>query len=426
MRGIRRKPLPFPVFACFPSPITESCKGIRFCRSIPFLPLVATRPMHLTAHDRFSDLSPQAGRWNELALGVPFRRWEWLEAWWRCFGPQSDGGPTPHRSLRLLALWQGERLIAVAPWCIESEMAGGRVLRPMGGDQVCSDYLSVLCEPGQEHSAAECLADWLADQAHPRTAASQSSYDRLDFPGMPPSDPLLTRLVERLSSRGHAAYLRPGPTTWRVALPGDWETYLRGLSKSHRKQVRQCQRRLLASPGLVVRSAESPAQLAIGLKILIQLHQSRWQARGQPGCFASPPFANFHCQVAEPLWRERVLDLFWLELDGTPIAAEYQLLGQQGVFAYQSGLDPARLADQPGRLATIVALQRALANRRQFYDFLRGDEPYKAHWRAAPLRSLDLHIVPRRLSAQVRQGVRLAGDQLKQWLKHGLRRAGLL
>jgi len=37
----------------------------------------------LSTEAAFADLRDE---WNRLAGDVPFRRWEWLEAWWRHLG----------------------------------------------------------------------------------------------------------------------------------------------------------------------------------------------------------------------------------------------------------------------------------------------------------------------------------------------------
>jgi CelD/BcsL family acetyltransferase involved in cellulose biosynthesis len=78
------------------------------------------------------------------------------------------------------------------------------------------------------------------------------------------------------------------------------------------------------------------------------------------------------------------LRLSWLELDGVPAAAEYHFADQATTYAYQGGVDPDRLADEPGRLSTILFLRAAIEQGHRRVDFLRGDEAYKAHWRAEP------------------------------------------
>ena len=59
-------------------------------------------------------------------------------------------------------------LVGVAPWYVCPSRVWGGVLRFLGTDEVCSDYLSVLCQPGFEDDVAAALADWLLGAAGER------------------------------------------------------------------------------------------------------------------------------------------------------------------------------------------------------------------------------------------------------------------
>ena len=51
------------------------------------------------------------------------------------------------------------------------------------------------------------------------------------------------------------------------------------------------------------------------------------------------------------------------------------------------------------------------------FDFLRGDEPYKAHFRAKPHPCVEIRVVPARSAAQVRHGIWRAATAAKSWLR---------
>lgn len=91
------------------------------------------------------------------------------------------------------------------------------------------------------------------------------------------------------------------------------------------------------------------------------------------------------------------------------------------LYAYQAGVDPEAMKLQPGKLLNLGTIRRAIEQGYRAIDFLRGDEPYKAHLRAAPRPSLQLRIVPNRPAARLRNNLFLAGRQVKQWMKTGLR-----
>ena len=92
----------------------------------------------------------------------------------------------------------------------------------------------------------------------------------------------------------------------------------------------------------------------------------------------------------------------WLEWQGQPIAAEYLLISGQAVRAYQSGKNP-KVADlSPGFLANLVVIQQAIAEGHSLFDFLRGDEPYKAEWGARPVEMFRIRAVPSRPMVRLR------------------------
>ena len=104
-------------------------------------------------------------------------------------------------------------------------------------------------------------------------------------------------------------------------------------------------------------------ELPRAMEILVDLHQRRRQALGEPGCFASPRFLGFFRDVVPELLRRGQVQLYWLELDGKPAAAEYHLAGGGVLYVYQAGVDPDLLAHQPGKLINLMILRRAIERR---------------------------------------------------------------
>jgi CelD/BcsL family acetyltransferase involved in cellulose biosynthesis len=317
-------------------------------------------------------------------------------------------------------------LIGAAPWLLESSGPRGRVVRMLGSGEVCSDYMSLLALTGREDHVARAVAAWLIEAAEGRNdSESKNSWDLLELTGVASSDATIAQLVSHLTESGAGVHRRPGPNCWRIELAGSWNDYLGQLSKSHRKQVRRVERRLLESGRAVLHTAANADELERGLEILIDLHQRRRKSLGEPGCFASPPFDGFVRDVAARLFERGGLHLHWVEVEGRPAAAEFHLVGSDVVYAYQAGIDPEQIDEEPGRIINVATIKKALDEGRRGFDFLRGDEPYKAHWRAQPTPSLELRIVPDRAVAKVRHGIWLAGGAVKSWIKSGLNLSGM-
>ncbi|HTN74921.1 MAG TPA: GNAT family N-acetyltransferase, partial [Pirellulaceae bacterium] len=235
--------------------------------------------MRVTQVTDSSQFDKLAADWNRLAAGVPFRTHAWLASWWEHYGHG--------RELSLLLVRDiTDRLVGLAPWFQEPSTTKGQTLAFLGSGEVCTDYLSVLAEPEQTTGVVMAIAKWLREE-------HESSWDLLHLNGFVADDPAITQLAEKLTELGLTAHERPGMNCWRIALPTEWEAYIESLSKSHRKQVRRVDRRLVDSGEAVLRCVEQPAELDAALAILIDLHQRRRHSLGEPGCFADARFEGF-------------------------------------------------------------------------------------------------------------------------------------
>ena len=384
--------------------------------------------MQVVRFSTLDQLVPLATDWDSLARGVPFRSWVWMSSWWRHYGRDRS---RPDRKISLFVLGvldPAGDLLAIAPWYLENSASQGRVLRFLGLGEICSDYLSVFCQPGLEDRVTAALADWLTKvntaPADRSAGSGANQWDLLELTGVDAQDAAVERLAERLQSLGNTVHRRAGPNCWRIELPTSWDQFLARLSKDHRKRVRRAERGMLATGRVVLHSVERLQDLPRAREILIDLHQRRRTRLGEPGCFASSRFTAFHRDVMPELLRNGQLHLDWLELDGEPMAAEYQLAGSGVIYAYQAGVNPDALEHSPGQLSHISVLRRAIEQGCRAFDFLRGDESYKAHWRAEPRRSVETRVIANRPAARLRHGIWLAGSSVKQWIKGGLRLVG--
>ncbi len=369
------------------------------------------------------ELAPYADDWDRLSGGVPFRSWAWLSAWWRHYGQARSGGFGGPRLFVLCVFDLDDTLVGLAPWYLDGGGPSGRVLRWLGSGEVCSDYLSLLCQAGMKDQVAQAIADHLTE-VEAAENSDPERWDLLKLEGIDAQDHVVNRLIEHLAERGNTVHRRAGPNCWRIELPQTWDKYLATLSKSHRKQIRRLERNLLQSGRAVLHTVRQINELPRAIDLLIELHQRRRRALGERGRFASRRFAAFHREVMPQLLLDGQLQLHWLELDGKPAAAEYQLAAGGVVYAYQSGIDPDALGQQPGRLITLAILRRAIEQGYRAFDFLRGHGLYKAHFRAQARPSLAVRVVPDRTSAQLRHGLWLAGSNVKRWIKSSLRLVG--
>jgi hypothetical protein len=330
-------------------------------------------------------------------------------------------GLSPFRTPQLAVLLvfdEADALIGVAPWFLDRSAAYGRVLRMLGTGKVCSDYLSLLCQKGMEEPVIEAVADFLmegpADYPNEGIPWDLISLDGVDF-----EDYAVNRLAELMSGHGCAVHRRGGLNCWRLELPTAWDEYLTMLSKNFRHDVRSLQRKYFDTGRAVLRNVEGLDDLSWAMEAFIDMHQRRRDSLGDAGCFASPRFTAFFRSVLPDMMRQGNLQFYWLEIDGRPAAMEYHLTGGGTLYTYQASIDPEARKHQPGKLLNMATIRRAIEQGYQTLDFLRGDEPYKAHFRATPRPSLQIRIVPNRTVPKLRHNLWLTGSKVKQWITRG-------
>jgi CelD/BcsL family acetyltransferase involved in cellulose biosynthesis len=364
--------------------------------------------------------------WNELSGGMPLRSWDWLATWWKHYGPVARQVSSYHddrpaqRQLYVIAVYRdgagradgdtsGRELAGIAPWYLDRTIVKGNVLRWLGSGEVCTDHLSLICRPHDRESVATAIAEALTTTCE--------DWDRLELDAVDADDAAIGLVITALEERGCLASRYPADAFWTLDLPASWEEYLAAISKSHRKQLRRLEREVLESDRVRWHQVRSQEELPRAWEALVDLHQRRRRSLGEPGCFASRAFHDFHRDVVERLFLKDQLRMSWLELDSSPAAAEYHLTDGTTTFAYQGGVDPERLVEEPGRLSTILCLQSAIDERHACIDFLRGDEPYKAHWRAVSHPAVDYRVVPNRRLARLRGRLLAWSDTAADWMR---------
>lgn len=369
--------------------------------------------MQVVPFSDLEELASHAYQWDRLAAGNPFRGWAWSSTWWRYFGERGNGGS------RLCVLGvknQVGRWIGLAPWYIERSAIWGRVLKFLGSNEVCSEYLGLLAEAGHEEAVANAVADWLAAAREPA-----DRWDMAELRSVDAEDVATCLLIDALRQRKLAVHCRPGPSCWRIELPPTWTEFFAALSRSRRRKITRAQNLWLNTGRARVHVTRTVDDLSVGQEVLIDLHQRRRASLGEQGCFHSSRCASFHRDVMRHLLAQNRLLLYWLSIDGQPVAAEYTMRGGGVLYAYQAGMAPECLAMSPGHLSMMIGIRHAICEGYWAFDFLRGDEPYKAHWNATPRSTLEFRIAAPRLSGRMRLGLWQTGSRLKRHLKDLLR-----
>ena len=319
---------------------------------------------------RAAGLAALEPEWQRLASGCQaatvFQTFEWNAAWWKHFGR------VPGRHLRVVTFRDtAGTLVGLAPLMTSFWYATAlRRLSFLGTGT--SDYLDVLAAPGWEDAVSEGLYAYLEHVGGWQIA----DFQQLREGGY---------LRERRPPEGGrlVSFDAAGEPCPYLALPSGWDMLLQGLGKKTRTNIGYYDRALHKVYAVEAGPVTDEAELDEELSRLFELHQRRWNQRWLPGVFGGGRVQAFHRDAARRLLQKGWLRLFSLRLDGLTQASLYCFAYGDRLCYYQGGFEPTLARLSLGTVLTARAIQSAIGEGRQVFDFLRGDEPYKAKWTGA-------------------------------------------
>ncbi len=146
------------------------------------------------------------------------------------------------------------------------------------------------------------------------------------------------------------------------------------LGKSTRSNIR---RRIKKLGRLETEWATNLAQSAEIFEELVELHQERWNATGEPGAFANPKFLNFQRQLIVQLIAEEKLVLFRVRHESKTVGCLMLLVDQNRMLDYLSGFESFEKYPSIGLITHYLCMEEALKRGFSAYDFLVGEKQHK-------------------------------------------------
>lgn len=317
--------------------------------------LISTRQAFLSLEEEYRDLYGRAGN------ATPFLSWEWISTWWEVFAGKN-------LTLAVFTFRQDSRLVGCAPLVIRhmASLPFLRRLEPMGIGR--SDYMDFLVD----NTAGEAVA-----ASFIRFIRGRRFWDVLDLHQLPETSPVSAYL--KAHQKELRCKVRRHDLCPQAVLPATWEEYLGSISKKHRGNIAYY-RKITERDFNCSLTSVSQSDLARSMDDLIRLHQLRWKKLHMPGAFYSRKVRDFHRTVAPKLLKANLLKLYRLDLDGKAAAILYCLSSPSTSYYYIGGFDPSFGKYSIGTILVAYAIEDAIKDGKQLFDFLRGTEPYKYRW----------------------------------------------
>ncbi|MBN1285455.1 MAG: GNAT family N-acetyltransferase [Anaerolineae bacterium] len=311
-----------------------------------------------TDESLFDELKPE---WNRLLeqsrANYIFLTWEWQYTWWQSYRPGD---------LHVIALRDGGALVGLASCFVHHMPERGRWLRFVGCVEV-TDYLEVIALRDREPEVLEALADYLL-------GAGAAHWDRIDFCNVREQSPTFERLPGLLEARGLEVTTKFEDVCPVIALPGTWDEYLELLDGKQRRELRRKLRRAEAY-NLTWRMVKPADDLDAAMEAFLRLMEASSPDKAK--FMELPGNRDFFLALSRVLMARGWLQLIFLDRAGEPIATYLNFDYGNRIQVYNSGLNLEYMPLSPGWVLLGHAIEYAIAQGREEFDFLQGDEEYK-------------------------------------------------
>jgi CelD/BcsL family acetyltransferase involved in cellulose biosynthesis len=294
--------------------------------------------------------------WEGLLSGSPvntlFLTPQWQEVWWDAF---SNG--------RRMAGFYVRTPDGVA--AIASLARCGETLLFVGNPDTF-DYNDFLVHPGYEAQFFDTLLGSVEEQG----------CNVLKLYSLIESSPTLEHLPELARARGYSVEVEQEDVTSGIQLPGTWDDYLSLLSKKDRHELRRKFRRMEEGVDWRWYVVTGLEEVTGRTGDFIRLMQ---QSRKDKDEYLTPARERFFHRITERMAQQGLVRLFFMEIDGQPVATSLCFDYAFSRLLYNSGYNPEYSYYSVGLLLNALCLQEAIERGIGYFDFLRGPEPYKRH-----------------------------------------------
>ncbi len=318
----------------------------------------------ITSED-FTTLRPEwLALYGTVAEATVFQHPDWFAIWLRHFGASANP--------LFLSFRKGAELIGVAQ--LDMQSGGPRQL----GDPNVSDYGGLLCLPGEEEAVATGLIEWLIEDL---TGA-------VSFWGIA-DDGWRAGLGAGAEAFGWIVDEEAEAVAPRATLAGSFEAYIAALDKRDRHELRRKLRNLQSAGIVSFSSAEGGAAVEMRMEQLFAMMRASHADKGE---FLTPQMESFFRDLGARFGASGLARVSTLELDGVAVAMVLMFENATTTFLYNSGFEPAFSHLAVGLLSKAYAIEDAIRRGRETFDFLRGDEEYKAHLGGLPYEIVRMRL----------------------------------
>lgn len=322
--------------------------------------------------------------------------WQWIGVWLAVYQP----------GFKVLKVFDSGKLIGIGLVTQSTERRHGvlvsRCLRlhqtgRSSEDQICIEYNGLLAETGRESEVGIAgirhLKHSVADWDEIMIGAADADY--------------VQELAHAEALDTQVRWASPSFGVNLSQLRSNSDCYLDTLSRNTRHQIRRTARLYKEAGDVLLERPQTVADAELMFNSIAPLHFARWGGNLGQSSFTNPEFVRFHLHYIRTHWEQGGADLITLRVGDEKIAIFYNLIYRNRVYFYLAGIKQEtdnRL--KPGLFGHSLCIQDYLDNGFDFYDFMGGDDRYKAQLALPHMKLVKVALQRNRWKLKAERGAR--------------------
>lgn len=325
-----------------------------------------------------------------------FSLYEWQKNFWRYF----------KRGLTLFVLLcrRGKEVVGVFPLVIDRT----KTVKFLGSG--ISDYLDLICEKEEEEKILNSFFEFLF--------SNSSLWNLIKLENIPENSSLLKYNIE---GKNFFILKSPSECCPYIILPETYQNYLKSLGKKTRFNLNYYRRLLHRNFKTEFKTISRYEELEETILKFFELHKKRWLKKKMPGMLYTEKRRNFQKEVAGEFFKKNILRIYTLSLDGETVAVLYGFLYCGKFYYYLSGFNPSFSSYSVGTVLTSYAIEKAIEEKAEIFDFLRGDEEYKYRFGCVDKFNYNLYIAKKEIKSFILSKMIIFQKNLENFIKKTIR-----
>jgi len=240
-------------------------------------------------------------------------------------------------------------------------------------DRITIEYNSLLSAPGYERTAWTALLAALNSGHGP-------DWDEIALPGITGKLEMILRPLTNSSYRhAEAGSFHVDLTALHKSNASVDRHYISTLSKNSRAQIRRAIKLYAERGPLMIERAQTAAQAHDWFDQMAILHDAKWLARGKISALRERSYNDFHRRLIERGVPTGEVDLLQVNAGESSVGILYNFVWRNEALFYTSGFigeEDNRM--KPGLVSQVLAIEYYGKRGLKAYDFMGGDDRYKA------------------------------------------------